>query len=220
MITQSSLQARQRHPYHHLVEPPLHLGGFPIGNEVDPQLLALAAAASGHSSASQIDPALFAIEQVVNDVNRGRIGITDLGLSIGAPSTREERNDEPEAVHGIPAPPALEISDDASHGHVDMPPEADSIHIQLDDDGIDPALREIVNSLTNAQQVRAWQSIADSSHIIPTCPQIAMSATESTASDCSRRCRPHWRTMRRRTGLEGMEQYSAEPSPTRQTTIS
>jgi hypothetical protein len=35
----------------------------------------------------------------------------------------------------------------------DVQQDADPNHIPLDDDGIDPALREIVNSLTNAQQV-------------------------------------------------------------------
>ena len=55
-----------------------------------------------------IDPALFELEGLVNDVRRGKVKL-----------------DEEHELDGV----------------------------GLDDDDIDPALREIVNSLTNAQQV-------------------------------------------------------------------
>ena len=58
-----------------------------------------------------IDPALFEIEGIVNDVRRGKVKLED-----------------------------HEAEQQEHHGH-------------LEEDEIDPALREIVNSLTNAQQV-------------------------------------------------------------------
>ncbi|CAK9782586.1 hypothetical protein CC85DRAFT_311419 [Cutaneotrichosporon oleaginosum] len=96
--------------------------------ELDPALLAL----SGASGSAQIDPQLFAIESVVQDVRRGRVEDLERDLAIDAAS-----QDVADASH----PDGL-LGDD----------EAPDEHIAIDDDGIDPALREIVNSLTNAQQ--------------------------------------------------------------------
>lgn len=70
---------------------------------IDPTLHRL----SRDVSSTPIDPALFELEGLVNDVRKGKIKLDDV--------------DEPE-------------------------------HVGVDDDDIDPALRAIVNSLTNAQQ--------------------------------------------------------------------
>ncbi|EKD00595.1 hypothetical protein A1Q2_05083 [Trichosporon asahii var. asahii CBS 8904] len=105
---------------------------------LDPSLLALA---SGTSS-TPLDPALFTIEQVVNDVREGRIGPDDLRDEPKPPDHTEEGVSEP-VIEEEPHP----------HTHAQPEPEPEpETELQLDDDGIDPALREIVNSLTNAQQ--------------------------------------------------------------------
>ena len=72
-----------------------------------------------------LDPALFVIEEVVNDVRRGKIRLHEHGQAVNA------------ETRAVPA------ASEAIEGHA----------ISLDEDGIDPALREIVDSLTNAQQV-------------------------------------------------------------------
>ncbi|KAK4686881.1 hypothetical protein P7C73_g3243, partial [Tremellales sp. Uapishka_1] len=93
--------------------------------QIDPALLQYETATTD----IPIDPALFAIEQVVNDVRQGRIRLDEEAPSPG------EAPDEPHHQQ---------------HHHHDIAHEHEGI--QLDDHEIDPALREIVNSLTNAQQ--------------------------------------------------------------------
>ncbi|EAL23607.1 hypothetical protein CNBA2540 [Cryptococcus deneoformans B-3501A] len=100
-------------------------------------------------SALQIDPSLFEIEQVVNDVRRGKIRLG------------EDRRDEQEPERSVQHP-----NDTAHHsqhqqqddhpgehggmeGHGGLGDASDGLQM---DDEIDPTLREIVNSLTNAQQ--------------------------------------------------------------------
>lgn len=106
---------------------------------LDPSLLAVA---SGTSS-TPLDPALFTIEQVVNDVREGRIGPDDL---------RDEPKPADHSEEGVSEPVIEEESHPHAHAQQEPEPEPET-ELQLDDDGIDPALREIVNSLTNAQQV-------------------------------------------------------------------
>jgi len=121
-----------------------------VVDHLDPHLLALA---TGSAAPAPLDPALFAIEQVVNDVNRGRIAAGDLAMGIGM-VREEERQPEPEPEpEPVPVPVTLPPHPQESEQvavHVELPVDADA---GLEDDGIDPALREIVNSLTNAQQV-------------------------------------------------------------------
>jgi hypothetical protein len=77
-----------------------------------------------------IDPALFAIEQVVEDVRRGKVKLYDEGSGGNEDQVQVDAD--------------MTGSGDAS-GHQDG--------LGMMDDEFDPALREIVNSLTNAQQV-------------------------------------------------------------------
>jgi hypothetical protein len=100
---------------------------------VDPALLAFGQptpSASGAEADLAIDPALFAIEQVVEDVRRGKVKLYDEGSG--------GNEDQVQIDADLPGP------GDAS-GHPDG--------LGMMDDEFDPALREIVNSLTNAQQV-------------------------------------------------------------------
>lgn len=108
--------------------------------DLDPSLLALA---SNSTTTTPLDPALFTIEQVVNDVREGRIGPDDLRDEPKPEANAEESGTDP-------------VSQEDPHAQAHAPPEPEpepETELQLDDDGIDPALREIVNSLTNAQQV-------------------------------------------------------------------
>lgn len=91
--------------------------------QVDPSLLGLV---TGHALGKDelpLDPALFAIEQVVNDVRKGKI----------------------------------KSEEQSGHGQLDNAPQqvacGDAAGTDMLDEEFDPALREIVNSLTNAQQV-------------------------------------------------------------------
>lgn len=98
--------------------------------QVDPSLLDY----GGGRKDVPIDPALFAMEQVVNDVRKGKIKL-------------EERVDEEARRPGQgqvdePGPSAPQVTHGDAGGGMD-----------LMDEEFDPALREIVNSLTNAQQV-------------------------------------------------------------------
>jgi hypothetical protein len=107
------------------------LAVFAAAGELDPSLLAL----SGASASAPIDPQLFAIESVVHDVQRGRVEDLERDLAMEAASQEVADAGHPDGLLG----------DDGGQDE----------HIAIDDDGIDPALREIVNSLTNAQQV-SW----------------------------------------------------------------
>lgn len=119
--------------------------GFTLaGINLDPALLALA---SDNTSSTPLDPALFTIEQVVNDVREGRLGPDDL---------RDEPKPADQTDESATGPAAEEDNHAHAHAsaHTQQEPEPDhEAELQLDADGIDPALREIVNSLTNAQQV-------------------------------------------------------------------
>jgi hypothetical protein len=79
-----------------------------------------------------IDPALFAIEQIVNDARKGKVRMY---------ADEDARPVEPASTL---AETVGEDNEGENGQHV----------IGLMDDEFDPALREIVNSLTNAQQVR------------------------------------------------------------------
>lgn len=84
-----------------------------------------------------IDPALFAIEQIVNDARRNK------ARQVGEDETRR-------AVEQLP----VSEENEAGNG---------SNELGMLDDEFDPALREIVNSLTNAQQVCTLKlTLADS----------------------------------------------------------
>jgi hypothetical protein len=76
-----------------------------------------------------IDPALFAIEQIVNDARKNK------AREVGEDETRR-------AVEQISV--NNEDNNEAGNG---------AHELGMLDDEFDPALREIVNSLTNAQQV-------------------------------------------------------------------
>ena len=80
-----------------------------------------------------IDPALFAIEQIVNDArkNKDRLAGEDEARRAAAHSPIQVTEQEEEVLN--------EGGEDAGIGMLD--------------EEFDPALREIVNSLTNAQQV-------------------------------------------------------------------
>jgi hypothetical protein len=75
-----------------------------------------------------IDPALFAIEQIVNDARKNK------AREVGEDETRR-------AVEQISVNNEETENGNGSH------------ELGMLDDEFDPALREIVNSLTNAQQV-------------------------------------------------------------------
>lgn len=97
-----------------------------------------------------IDPALYAIEQIVNDARKNKERL------LGEEEARR-------AVAHIPIPVAEEEEEEAmNHGGEDT-------GIGMLDDEFDPALREIVNSLTNAQQVchhLISRSTADGSRLV------------------------------------------------------
>lgn len=107
------------------------LAALAAAGELDPSLLAL----SGASTSAPIDPQLFTIEQVVHDVQRGRVEDLEHDLAAEAVAHEVVEEGHPDGLLG---------DEEGQDGH-----------IAIDDDGIDPALREIVNSLTNAQQVSA-----------------------------------------------------------------
>lgn len=117
-------------PRNALADATVNFAALAASAELDPSLLAL----SGASSSTPIDPQLFTIEQVVHDVQRGRVDDLERDLT----------------VDGV----GQEVVEEHPHHMLDGDEhQQDDQHIPLDDDGIDPALREIVNSLTNAQQV-------------------------------------------------------------------
>ncbi len=90
-----------------------------------------------------IDPALYAIEKVVEDVRRGKVRLDkDQSRQDGRKSAGEQ---VAQAVNSFDT--AVTDSQEITSA------------VNMEDDGIDPALREIVNSLTNAQQVRSRASV-------------------------------------------------------------
>lgn len=114
--------------------------------QVDPSLLAYGT--GGHDV--PIDPALFALEQVVNDVRKGKIKpevqdahqrSSGLGQGQGQGAHNGTGTASSSSMTGV-------MGSDPPHlGAVETG------GMDLLDEEFDPALREIVNSLTNAQQV-------------------------------------------------------------------
>ncbi|KAL1411543.1 hypothetical protein Q8F55_002505 [Vanrija albida] len=142
-MTQTALQQQQDDAIQH----DLHMASSITAQpDLDPALFALATSSSANTAAP-IDPALFAIEQVVHNVQRGRIGQDDIDLG-----TNLHDAGLPDAEAEAQEPVAESFDPEVEVDVHDVQQEADPNHIPLDDDGIDPALREIVNSLTNAQQ--------------------------------------------------------------------
>ncbi|WVR06949.1 hypothetical protein IAU60_003985 [Kwoniella sp. DSM 27419] len=110
--------------------------GIDIDINIDPSIAELAAVASSGAGIVpqdvQIDPALFEIAEVVEDVNRGRI-----------------RLDDPSTLGGFAAPAEVLSSHNAvGVDHLAQAVGGEAEAITFDD----PTLREIVNSLNNAQQ--------------------------------------------------------------------
>ena len=100
--------------------------------QVDPSLLAASPAGADDFP---IDPALYEIDEVVQDVRKGKIRLQDeSGHEVGVGQQDGQALSAQITGAGVVA---------NAPGH------------DIEDDGIDPALREIVNSLTNAQQVGA-----------------------------------------------------------------
>ena len=110
--------------------PPLYTSTLAMSNtHIDPSL-----GQSGDiDDEIPIDPALFAIEQIVNDArkNKDRLAGEDEARRAAAHSPIQVTEQEEEVLN--------EGGEDAGIGMLD--------------EEFDPALREIVNSLTNAQQV-------------------------------------------------------------------
>ncbi|WWC89232.1 uncharacterized protein L201_004150 [Kwoniella dendrophila CBS 6074] len=102
-----------------------------------------------------IDPSLFEIAQVVDDVNKGKIKL-ELDQPNSVPSAlnipnnlHQQQQQHQQQIH----PLVLDNSNNSNvnNGQSQYPQQSNVDVIQLDDE-IDPTLREIVNSLTNAQQ--------------------------------------------------------------------
>jgi hypothetical protein len=91
-----------------------------------------------------IDPALFDIEQIVNDARKNKERL------LGEEEARR-------AVAQLPIPMAEAEEEVMNHGGDDAGVVGDGM--EMLDDEFDPALREIVNSLTNAQQVHGLTGI-------------------------------------------------------------
>jgi hypothetical protein len=88
-----------------------------------------------------IDPALYAIEQIVNDARKHK--------------ARQDGEDE--TRRAVAQVPDHDGHDDSRGGGDGQVGEGEGSGIGLLDEEFDPALREIVNSLTNAQQVCCTQ---------------------------------------------------------------
>jgi len=143
-------------------------------SQVDPSLLA----ASGDAASEfPIDPALYAIEEVVDDVRKGKIRLQEQSV--------QEEGGEPVKQDGVHGVPSLAMGASGDHHGTGQ-------GMQIEDDGIDPALREIVNSLTNAQQV--CSIIAFIQHTLTSC-RVVLSRHQSrphsrSSGSCHRRA-PH-----------------------------
>jgi hypothetical protein len=106
---------------------------------VDSALLSFGQSAGGGGETEDpvIDPALFAYEQVVDDVRIGKVNLYNEGEGEG------------EGEHGVEEGQTNAHASGSGSGGGQHDLEAEMM-----DEEFDPALREIVNSLTNAQQVR------------------------------------------------------------------
>lgn len=94
-----------------------------------------------------IDPSLFDLERVVNDARTGKLSSQPLGPDDGMIA--------PINPHTQPIGVEHTVHSQQDTGHIEpqQQQETADIEAQGEDEEIDPALREIVNSLTNAQQV-------------------------------------------------------------------
>lgn len=113
---------------------------------------------NGHSHGSMldaelpIDPALFALEQTVNDVRRGKVKL-DPGVGVGTGTSHTGREQ-------------IGVGSSSHHGSgnvIHTVHQSDGLGMTFDgvdagllDEDFDPAIREIVNSLTIAQQVSPY----------------------------------------------------------------
>lgn len=126
-------------------------------SDVDPALLQLVQPSST-SIDLVIDPGLFDIEEVVNDVRSGKISLespNDGGPGAAAGTGNGTGSGIGLGVQGD----GQEEGVDDSLGMAGMGLLGMNMGMGLGEDEIDPALREIVNSLTNAQsQVRPLHS--------------------------------------------------------------
>lgn len=94
-----------------------------------------------------IDPSLFDLERVVNDARTGKLSSQPPGPDDGMIA--------PINPHTQPIGVEHTVHSQLDTGHIEPQPQQETadIEAQGEDEEIDPALREIVNSLTNAQQV-------------------------------------------------------------------
>ncbi|WWC70102.1 uncharacterized protein I206_104049 [Kwoniella pini CBS 10737] len=97
---------------------------------------------NGHGQPTPIDPILFEIAQVVEDVNKGKIKL-DLQPSPPQPHPTTINNNVEQIQQN-----SVQLQ---SSGHQQGHAQDGNVDVNLDVE-IDPTLREIVNSLTNAQQ--------------------------------------------------------------------
>lgn len=119
--------------------------------QVDPSLLVYGT--GGHDL--PIDPALFAIERVVNDVRKGKIKpeIQDAREAQRSPGLGQGGHD---GAGGTGS------SSNTAMGTIPEHLASADTGLDMLDEEFDPALREIVNSLTNAQQVGHSRSLSPS----------------------------------------------------------
>ncbi|WRT66469.1 uncharacterized protein IL334_003428 [Kwoniella shivajii] len=126
-----------------------HAQGIDIDFNIDPTFIdvddnLLNLNGIGLGSASElgnqvIDPSLFEIAQVVQDVNNGKIKLDDPSL-LPVQSHTQNQNQNQNQAH---------VDHIQNHDGLTENQQGDGLHLDVE---IDPTLREIVNSLTNAQQ--------------------------------------------------------------------
>lgn len=114
-------------------------------HQVDPSFLGY----GGGDQDLPIDPALFAIEQVVNDVRKGKIKPELQDATQQSRVTGQGHGHGHETISPSTTLAAIAAATAPSH-HLGG---TETGGIDMLDEEFDPALREIVNSLTNAQQV-------------------------------------------------------------------
>jgi hypothetical protein len=180
-------------------------------SQVDPSLLA----ASGDAASEfPIDPALYAIEEVVDDVRKGKIRLQEQSV--------QGEGGEPVKQDGVHGVPSLAMGASGDHHGTGQ-------GMQIEDDGIDPALREIVNSLTNAQQVcsiiafiQAQTDVLSSSPLKASVPasltlkwQLSSARTSPTrknANDSSKVCSQPLKISLRLASVGSHPYYSLDPA--------
>ncbi|WWC94296.1 hypothetical protein V866_001138 [Kwoniella sp. B9012] len=110
--------------------------GIDIDFNIDPTFIDPIFPSHDNVDVGPIDPSLLEIAQVVEDVNKGKIKLDE-----PTPSTQPQQPlaQAQSQTHTVPEA-------NTANG---TPAEGEGIHLDVE---IDPTLREIVNSLTNAQQ--------------------------------------------------------------------